>query len=516
MSRRRRDNSGKVYLVGAGPGDPGLITLRAAKCLRRADLVLYDYLVNPVILEHASPSAELVCLGHHQTGRVVPQEEVNTRMILAARQGKTVVRLKGGDPAVFAHNAEEMETLLTAGIEFEVVPGVTAALAAALYAEIPVTPGGPASAVALVTGQQRGDKGGRRLDYAELASFPGTLVFYMGVTSAGQWSKALLSRGRSPQTPVAVVRRCCWPDQRTVHCTLATVAEVVAAQRLRPPAVIFVGQGVDLRPGVSWFAARPLFGTRVLVTSSRDESKLLQSRLSELGADVWTEPAIRICDPPDWKPVDTALTRLDRYAWLVFSSALAVGYLLNRLLHSGSDLRRLGTVKLAAVGRSTAEQLAHYHLRADLVPRSDHGEALAEALADKTAGRRLLLVRAGDGGGTLAGRLGSRGVGVDEIVVCGSTDVKQPDPDVVAAVANGRIDWITVTSPAVARSLAGLFGEDLRRSRLASIGPITSRALRRLGYEPAVEATQHTTTGLAAAIVGKCLAGPLAARAPRR
>ena len=238
---------GKVYLVGAGPGDPGLITLRGAECLALADLVLYDYLVNADVLAHAPSSAELVCLGHHSTGRAISQEEIGVRMVEAARQGKTVVRLKGGDPGIFGRSVEERQTLNAAGIQYEIVPGVTAALAAAGSAGIPLTHPSHSSAVALATGQERHGKGRPKLDYARLAHFPGTLVFYMGVTTASSWSRSLISRGKSPQTPVAIVRRCSWPDQQTIHCTLKTVAQVIARRRLRPPAVIIVGQAVSRR-----------------------------------------------------------------------------------------------------------------------------------------------------------------------------------------------------------------------------------------------------------------------------
>ena len=237
-----QNTSGKVYLVGAGPGDPGLITVRGSQCLAEADLVLYDYLVNPILLQATRGTTELVSLGHVHGGRGMTQDEVNRRMIEAARSGKTVVRLKSGDPNLFGRGAEETEQLAAAGIPFEVVPGVTAALAAASHAGIPITHREFSSAVALVTGHQRSDKAAPDLDYDALARFPGTLVFYMGMTTSRQWSEALMRGGRSPGTPVAIVRRVTWPDQETVHCTLATVAEVIEQKQLRPPAVIIIGE----------------------------------------------------------------------------------------------------------------------------------------------------------------------------------------------------------------------------------------------------------------------------------
>jgi uroporphyrinogen III methyltransferase/synthase len=246
-----------VYLVGAGPGDPGLITLRAVECLGRADVVLYDYLVNPAVLTHAAASAELVCLGHHSTGRALTPDEINARMLDEARKGRTVVRLKGGDPSVFGRGADETEALHDAGIPFEIVPGITAGLAVAAYCEIPITHHDDASAVALIAGRERRSKTTPCLDYGALAEFPGTLVFYMGVTRADEWSRALIARGKSPQTPVAIVRWCTREQQKMIRCTLATVAEVVAEHKLRPPAVFVVGKVVDRAPQLSWFDAQP-------------------------------------------------------------------------------------------------------------------------------------------------------------------------------------------------------------------------------------------------------------------
>ena len=248
MTQTSGNSLGKVCLVGAGPGDPGLITVRGAQCLAAADLVLYDYLVNPLLLEHAPAAAERVCLGHPHGGREMLQQEVNRRMIAAAREGQRVVRLKSGDPYLFGRGGEEVEVLAAAGIPYEVVPGVTAAFAAASCAGIPITHRDLASAVALVTGHRRSDNSGPEFDYESLARFPGTLILYMGMTTSRQWSEALICGGRSPQTPVAIVRRASWPDQQTVRCTLGTVADVIQEQGIRPPAVIVVGEVVGLAP----------------------------------------------------------------------------------------------------------------------------------------------------------------------------------------------------------------------------------------------------------------------------
>ncbi len=503
MSRSDSTIPGKVYLVGAGPGDPGLITLRGVQCLGRADLVLYDYLANPSILAHASPSAELVRIGHAKGRWAMPEQEIHARMIDAARCGKTVVRLKGGDPAVFGRVAEETAALTAAGIPYEVVPGVTAALAAAIYSGIPITQGGRASAVAFVTGQERCGKSEPSLDYDALARFPGTLVFYMGITTAGQWSDALIRHGKSPRTPVAVIRRATRSDQEVHRTTLAEVAQVIARRDLHPPAIVVVGEVVDLAPPTSWFAARPLFGRRVLVTRPREQADGLLGPLTDLGAEVIVQPVIAIADPPDWNPVDAALARLEQYDWLVFSSANGVRALFDRLFAQGGDLRRLGAVKIAAIGPGTAEALERYHLHPDVLPEQFHAESLADALRSAAPGRRFLLPRASRGRQVLPEQLCAAGGQVEQIVVYSSSDIASADPDVVELLAAGRIDWVTVTSSSIARALAAMFGPALAKSRLASISPVTSDVLRQLGYPPAAEATCYTMQGMVEAIIAR-------------
>lgn len=493
---------GRVYLVGAGPGDPGLLTLRGAECLRQADLVLVDYLVNPALRRYAAAQAEWVSLGHHGGQRIVPQEEIHARMIAAAQAGRTVVRLKGGDPDVFGRSAEETEALRQAGIPFETVPGVTAALAAAGYAGIPITHAQHASAVALVTGQERPGKQDALLDYGALAQFPGTLIFYMGVTTAQHWSAALIAAGRSPETTVAIVRRCSWNDQTTIACTLGTAAAVIAERKLRPPAVIVVGPVAALTPETTWFTDRPLFGSRILVTRPREQAEELAQPLRQLGAEIVYQPAIEILPPDDWRPVDAALDRLAGYDWLVFSSANGVRSLLDRLWSRAGDWRCLSHLKLAAIGSGTAEELARYRLKADLVPPEFRAESLAAELATVAAGRRFLLARASRGREVLAEQLRASGAEVDQVVVYRSVDVEQPDADIAAALAHGKIDWVTVTSSAIARSLVQMFGAALRTTRLASISPVTSETLRQLGHAPAVEATEYTRDGLVRAIAG--------------
>ncbi len=492
---------GKVTLVGAGPGDPGLITLRGIESLQHAEVVVFDYLVNSAIVEHAPASAERICLGKHGRSRIWPQEEINRLLVELATAGKQVVRLKGGDPAIFARGAEELDALQRHGIPFEVVPGITAALAAGSYAGIPVTHRQLASAVALVTGHEQDNKEGMALDYGALADFPGTLVVYMGVTTAPSWTAALISAGRAASTPAAIVRRCSLPDQTVISCSLGEVAEKMTGEnRIRPPAIVIVGEVATLSDSLSWFTRRPLFGQTIMVTRPAAQAATLVRPLGEFGAEVVVQPAIEIVEPEDWRPVDDALAQLDQYDWVVFASANGVRFFLNRLLAQGWDVRRLGRARLAAVGPGTARELATFHLHADLQPEQFHAEGLAARLAAEAAGKRILLPRASRGRSTLPDELRAAGGSVHQIVTYRSRDVAVADEQSRSRLAAGEIDWITVTSSAIARSLANLFGPDLRKARLASLSPITSATLREFGFDPAVEAGVHTMTGLIEAI----------------
>ncbi len=490
---------GRIYLVGGGPGDPGLLTLRGRQCLERAEVVLYDYLVNPRMLDHAA-QAELVCLGRHGRDRVLDQAEINARLIELARGGRVVVRLKGGDPAVFGHLAEEVEALSHAGVEYEIVPGVTAASAAASYAGIPLTSRDAASAVAFITGQEGHDKQ-TQLDYTALARFPGTLVFYMGVTTVEHWTGGLIAAGMPADTPAACVLRASLPDQQTLLATLGQMAGRIREQRIRPPAIFIVGPVASLSGSIDWFSRRPLAAATVLVTRPARRPDPLADQLAELGANVLEQPAIEIGPPADWRPVDAAIEALGRFDWVVFSSANGVDALVQRLLAGGRDLRALGAVRLAAIGPGTADALARYHLQADLVPGEFRAEALAAALAPHAADRRLLLVRASRGRQVLAEELRKAGGTVDEVVAYASRDVPEADEQIAERLKAGRIDWITVTSSAIARSLTALFGRDLHTAKLASISPVTSAALGEAGLQPTVEASPYTVSGLVAAIL---------------
>jgi uroporphyrinogen III methyltransferase/synthase len=514
---------GRVYLVGGGPGDPGLVTLRAVELLRRADVVLYDYLVNPAILSHCRQDAILVSLGRHGTGRVKTQDEINELLKSFAEESAVVVRLKSGDPMVFARAAEELDYLVRHHIEFEIVPGVTAGFAAASYGGIPVTQRDAASAVALVTGRESETREGNAregeapaepyassLDYEGLARFPGTLVFYMGVTTAEHWSQALVAAGKPATTPVAILRRVSRPDQKRIDTTLAGVAPAVKQNKLRPPVVFIVGDVAAHGADWSWFDKRPLFGQKVLVTRPAHQAADLAQPLAELGAEVLLQPAIEIRPLRLSDTGDRLLDSLDKFDWLVFSSTNGVRHFFERLTYIERDLRALGHIKIAAIGPGTADELARYHLKADLVPDEFRAESLAQALKGAATGKRFLLVRASRGREVLAEELAKAGGIVEQTVVYESVDVEQPDSAIAEQISAGKIDWTTVTSSAIARSLAQMFGDSLKKTKLVSISPITSATLRELGFEPGAEAKQYTMAGVVTAI--SCAAPQTAVR----
>ncbi len=493
---------GFVYLVGAGPGDPGLITARGLEVLRLAEVVFYDYLVNPGLLEHVSPRATLFCLGKHGRTVLWSQEEINAQMVKQARMGRLVVRLKGGDPVIFGRIVEETACLVEAGIPFEIVPGVTAAIAASSYAGIPLTHREVASAVAFVTGHEDDDKTGSSLDFASLAKFPGTLVFYMGVTTAPRWTSELLSAGMAPDTPAAIVRRCSLPDQQLVITTLAQLTDqLVPATKMRPPVIVILGAVVRCADQLAWFQRRPLFGRTILVTRPLQTSGELVQRLRELGAEVLTQPAIEILPPENWQAVDGVLQRLGEFDCLVFASRNGVQFFLERLLSQGRDVRQLHRARIIAVGAGTAAALREYHLLADAAPQDSRAEGLAELLVPGAAGQRFLLIRANRGRDLLADALLAAGGVVEQLAVYLSRDVTRPDESIAHRLSVGEVEATTVTSSASARALHQLFGDALQRTRLISMSAVTSQTLRELGLEPAAEAFEQTNVGLVEALV---------------
>ena len=497
---------GKVYLVGAGPGDPGLITLKGLECLAQADLVLYDGLVNPLILQLTHGQAERTCRSESPAGRHLDQEEINQRLIRAARAGKTVVRLKGGDPFVFGRGGEEAAALVRANIPFEVVPGVTAAVAASAYAGISLTHRDFASAVAFVTGHEDPQKSSTMLDYRALAAFPGTLVVYMGLHRLAAIAEALIAAGKPRQTPAAVISRGTTPAQRTVCGSLAEIAEKARTAGLHAPSMIIIGECVCQRDLIAWFEKKPLFGKRILVARPVVQSASVVARLLELGAQPILAPTIDVLPPADWTEVDRTLERIHEFDWIVFTSVNGPTFLLNRLWENGGDLRRLRSAMIAAIGDGTSRALAAFHLRPDLTPDAFRAEALAEALKPHVAGKRVLWARASRGRDVLPTELRAVGAHLEELVVYRNIDVGGLDADVIRQIESGEIDWICLSSPSIARALHRMLPPAARdqigkTARLASISPVTSAAARELGLPVHVEAGTYTWEGILDAIL---------------
>ena len=498
---------GKVYLVGAGPGDPGLLTRRGEALLEQADVVVYDHLASLRLLDLAPERALRICAGKSIGHCTLTQEQINDLLIDHARAGRRVVRLKGGDPLVFGRGAEEALSLGAAGVPFEIVPGVTAGVGVTAYAGIPITHRAGASAVAFVTGHgdPESDAGHGRLDWPALARFPGTLVVYMGVTHLAAICRTLLRLGKPGDTPAAVIESGTLASQHIEVGNLATIAEAASRVGVQPPALLVVGSVVALRKELLWFERLPLFGQRIVVTRPREEGSRAAVALETLGAEVLLAPTVAVRPISDPGPLDTAIDRLAGYDWLVFTSANGVRFFLDRLTTKGRDLRALGHLKLAAIGPATAEALAKVHLKADLVPATFRSEALAALLLQNVSGRRILLARADRGRTVLKDEL-EQLADVDQVAVYHNADALALPESVTERITSGTIDWITITSPAITSRLHGLLTADARRRvgreiRLASLSPVTTDAARSLGWTVAAEAAEFTWEGLVQALV---------------
>jgi uroporphyrinogen III methyltransferase/synthase len=483
---------GVVYLVGAGPGDPGLMTARSLELIASADAIFYDRLIPPGALDGAGEDAELVYVGKQPGVPSVPQDEIGARLVEAGRAGKSVVRLKGGDPFVFGRGGEEGEALREADVEFEVVPGETAGVAATAYAGIPVTHRDDASAVAFVTGHEDPEKEESALDWDALAKFPGTLVFYMGVKRLAENAAALIEAGRDPDEPAAAIERGTWPGQRTVTATLGTIAEAVAREEIKAPALIVVGEVAGRREDLEWLERRPLHGRRVVVTRARAQASGLAATLRGLGAEVVELPAIRIESRIESEEVRKAAGSLGVYE--------LVRLLFEAMEDAGLDARALAGVTVAAIGPGTARALAERGVLADVVPERFVAEGLIKALEDQeVSGARVLVARATEARDVLPDALRERGAEVD-VVALYETVREQPGDEEIGAAQSA--DYVTFTSSSTVTNLTEALGDRFpTQARIVSIGPITSESARAAGLEVDVEAERHDIDGLLAALL---------------
>ncbi|MCU1428123.1 MAG: uroporphyrinogen-III synthase/uroporphyrinogen-III C-methyltransferase [Actinomycetia bacterium] len=480
-----------VYLVGAGPGDPGLLTRRGAELLAGAEVVVYDRLASPALLELAPDDAELVDVGKAPGRAAMTQEQINALLVARGADGREVVRLKGGDPFVFGRGGEEAEALISAGIAFEVVPGITSAIAAPAYAGIPVTHRNVSTHVTIVTGHEDPTKGSSGVDWRALARAGGTLVILMGAGRLRDIASELVAGGRDPSTPVAAVRWGTRPEQQTLRATLATIADA----GVEAPSAIVVGGVAALDFG--WFEDRPLFGRRVVVTRAREQASGLRARLESLGAEVVELPSIEIA------PVDFVLPDIARYGWIVFTSANGVAHFFDRgLLANGLDARGLGGVRIAAIGPGTADALSDIGVVADLVPERFVAESLVEAFPPPaSAGERVLLARAETARDVLPEGLGKKGYDVDVLAVYRTLPASPAAAD-LARVRAGEVDAITFTSSSTVSNFCDTVGAlDGTQPLVVSIGPVTSQTARERGLEVSEEADPHTIDGLVDALL---------------
>jgi uroporphyrinogen III methyltransferase/synthase len=492
--------AGVVYLVGAGPGDPGLMTARSLELIADADVIYYDRLIPDGSLDGARGDAELIYVGKQPGVPSVPQGEIGERLIEAAQAGRSVVRLKGGDPFVFGRGGEEGEALRAAGVAFEVVPGVTAGVAATAYAGIPVTHRDDASAVAFVTGHEDPEKAETALDWDALAAFPGTLVFYMGVKRLGENAAALIAGGRDPEEPAAAIERGTWPGQRTVSATLGTIAAAVERERVGAPALIVIGAVAARREELAWLERRPLHGRTVVVTRARAQASGLAATLRSLGATVVELPAIRIESRIDTEEVRAVAAAIAAYDLVCLTSPNGVGLLFEALAAAGLDARALAGATVAAIGPGTARALAAHGIAADIVPERFVAEALVEALADiEVDGKRVLVARAAEARDVLPDALRERGGQVDVVALYGAV---REAPEEKAIAAAQAADYVTFTSSSTVTNLTDALGDRFpAAARIVSIGPVTSATVREAGLEVAVEADRHDVDGLLTALL---------------
>jgi len=500
--------SGKVYLVGAGPGDPGLLTLKGKECLEAADVVLYDYLANPVLLQYAPPTAERIYVGRRGRGQYQDQTDINRLLIARAKEGHVVIRLKGGDPFVFGRGGEEAEAVTAAGIDFELVPGVTSAVAVPAYAGIPVTHRTLASTVTFVTGHEDPTKPAALLEWPKLASASGTLVFMMGMKNLPSIVKQLQVEGRPSDTPVATIRWGTKAAQQTIVGTLGDIVAKTEAVHLEPPTVIVVGDVVRLRGQLNWFETKPLFGKRIIITRAQEQAREFSQLLAAYGAEPIEVPTIQIVPPVSWQAIDDAIIGLSTYQWLIFTSMNGVRPFMDRLHAAKKDARALANLRLCAIGPRTAQELGSYGLTPDLIPTEFQAEGVIEALSRVgIRGVRILIPRAEVAREILPDQLRELGANVEVIPVYRTIVPAMDVTSLSQQLQDGQVAVVTFTSSSTVRNFAELLGGRdrvrllLTGTVVACIGPITARTAEEYGMTVAVMPPENTVPALADAIV---------------
>ncbi|MCD6305731.1 MAG: uroporphyrinogen-III C-methyltransferase [Deltaproteobacteria bacterium] len=502
--------TGAVYLVGAGPGDPGLLTVRGKELLAEADAVVYDYLANPRFLELGRPDAEWIYVGKQAGAHTMSQGDINALIVDRARKGKRVVRLKGGDPFVFGRGGEEARELARAGVAFEIVPGVTSAISVPAYAGIPLTHRDVTATVAFVTGHEDPLKETSGIAWDKLATGVGTLVFLMGVGNLAQIAESLMEHGRSPDTPVAVIRRGTTPEQKTWIGDLKHIARIAKENRIQPPAVIVVGDVVGLRDQLNWFERKPLFGRRIVVTRAREQASGFRRRLEALGAETIEFPAIAVKPPESWDPLDRAIDKLTAYDWIVFTSVNGVRFFLDRLRASGRDVRDLKGIKIGVIGPKTGEMWERLGIRPDLMPGEYRAEAVVDAFKHLgIQGKNILIPRAARAREVLPEELRKAGARVD---VVHAYETVLPDHDAEGlkeGFRNRTISMVAFTSSSTVSNFVKMFESDgngqlrewMQQVAVACIGPVTAQTATEMGLHVNLISPEYTIESLVHEIV---------------
>jgi len=506
-----KNKKGLVYLVGAGPGDPGLLTIKGKDCLEKADVIVYDYLANKALLNYAKKDAELIYVGKKAGIHTMSQEDINRLICEKATIGLNVVRLKGGDPFIFGRGGEEAQELLKSGISFEIVPGVTSAISVPAYSGIPLTHRDHTATVAFITGHEDPTKIKSNIAWDKLATGIGTLVFLMGIRKLETISSKLIKNGRSPDTPVAVIHRGTQPQQKTIEGNLGTIAEIAKKEKIKPPGIIIVGDVVRLRRELNWYENKPLFGKRIIITRAREQGSSFMAGLIGLGANCVEFPTIEIVPPESWEQMDRAILERRSYNWLLFTSVNGVKYFFDRLYGQGKDVRCLMDIRVCAIGPKTAEAVRNMGIIPDLVPDEYKAEAVVEAFKSLNAlDLRILLPSATKAREVIPKELRKMGAVIEVIHAYRTVMPEDKTDEVKSMLEAGDIDVITFTSSSTVTNFMNMFGAETEQVKswlkdvdIASIGPITSDTARELGLNVNVEAMEYTIEGLTDAIV-KC------------
>ncbi len=494
--------TGKVFLIGAGPGDPGLLTIKAKECIETADVVVYDYLASPLLLKYAKKVAEVIYVGKKGGDHTLSQDKINLLLIEKAKQGLDVARLKGGDPFVFGRGGEEAQMLLSHGVSYEVIPGVTSAIAAPAYAGIPVTHRDHASFVSFITGHEDPTKEDTSMQWDVYARSNATLVFLMGVKNLENIVKNLIENGKPSNTPVALVRWGTTPRQQTVTGTLETIVERVREAKLKSPSIIVIGHVVSLRDELAWFDNRPLFGKKIVITRARAQASDLVAKLSKLGASCIEIPTIEISPPEDITPLKESIENLKNYDWIVFTSVNGVKFFFNTLYDMGKDVRVLGHLKFACIGPVTKERLRDHGIVSDILPETYRAESVIETFSGlEIKNKNILLPRAKVARTILPEELTKMGARVHEITAYETRLNTEGKQELMELLESHEIDAVTFTSSSTVSNFMSFFDSEDERKLLsgvvfASIGPITSDTARSLGIEPDIEAGEFTIQGL--------------------